>query len=122
MKITIQTIPHSSQVYETVGNYETHEGITEISVSDMGNEDYEFLVALHELIEWKLTQKRGIGEKTITDFDIDFEKTNKESLEPGDDISSPYRKEHFFATTIERLMASELGIDWEEYDKGIMYL
>jgi hypothetical protein len=29
----------------------------------MSDSDYEFLVILHEMIEWYLTQKRGIKEK-----------------------------------------------------------
>ena len=38
---------------------------------------------------------------------------------PGDNINAPYRREHFFATNIERLFAGELNVDWFEYDRYV---
>jgi hypothetical protein len=35
--------------------------------------------------------------------------------EPGDDPRAPYYREHQFASGMERLMAAELGIDWQQY-------
>lgn len=122
MKIKIRTISHEKQRYPTVGDYvERQDGTTIISVSDMGNEDYAFLVALHELIEAHLTKKRGIKEEDISEFDEVFESHRIEGNtdEPGDHVDAPYRKEHFFATSIERLVAGELGIEWNEYDNAI---
>lgn len=123
--ILIRTIPHTSHRYETVGDYEYDQDMNEtISVSKMGNDDYEFLVAIHELVESYLCLKRGIDENDITDFDIKFEENRKEGdlSEPGDAEDAPYRKEHFFATTIERLMAAELGVDWKTYDDTVVNL
>jgi hypothetical protein len=40
-------------------------------------------------------------------------------VEPGDDRHCPIRKEHFFATSLERLLCAELDIDWFEYEKQI---
>jgi len=125
MKIVIKTIPHDQHRYETVGDYYTDcDGTKNIVVSDMGNEDYALLVALHELIEQTLTEKRGIKEEDITAFDEEYEKNRKEGdeSEPGDDVNAPYKKEHFFSTNVERLMAAELGVDWKEYDKTVMSL
>jgi hypothetical protein len=124
-KINIETIPHDQHRYETVGDYWIDEnGVKQLRVSDMQNSDYEFLVALHELIEQKLCEKRGISEQAITEFDIVFEKTRQDGddSEPGDNQFAPYRKEHFFATNIERLMAAELGVDWKAYDDTVMNL
>jgi hypothetical protein len=39
--------------------------------------------------------------------------------EPGDDPRAPYYKEHFFATNIERMIAHEMGIDWNEYSQKV---
>lgn len=124
MKIIIQTIPHSEMRYDTCGDYWEENGIMKIRVSDMGNDDYSFLVAIHEMIEQHLCKKRGITEESITHFDIEFEKNREKGNddEPGDDPRSPYKREHFFATTIERLVASELGVDWQEYEKEINIL
>ena len=122
MTITIKTIPHSSHRYPTVGDWLFDEhGNLNIWVSDCGNDDYAFLVGIHEAIEAYLCQKRGIKEDDVSKFDIAFELERKEGNvdEPGDNKWAPYRKEHFFATNIERLLAAELDIVWEDYDNEL---
>lgn len=125
MKIQLQTIPHSEQPYETVGNWTNlSDGSIQIDVSDMGNEDYALLVAVHELVEVWLCNKRSITDEAVSAFDIEYEKNRPEGdeSEPGDHPDAPYRKEHFFATNIERMIALELGVDWGKYDKAVMSL
>ncbi|VVB61608.1 Uncharacterised protein [uncultured archaeon] len=122
MNTTINIIPHSRQRYETCGDWIFDDfGDLHIRISDTGNTDYEFLVGIHEQIEAYLCNKRRIKEKDITRFDIQFEKNREEGNtdEPGDHILAPYRKEHQFATKIERELAKELDIDWNEYSKTI---
>jgi hypothetical protein len=126
MDIIIKTIPHNQQRYETVGDWyfsQDHSKLF-IFVSYMGNTHYEFLVAFHEQAEAMLCWDRGINEGAITVFDKLFEQNREAGNEdePGDDPLAPYRKEHFFATTVERLMAAELNVDWEKYDKAIYAL
>jgi hypothetical protein len=125
--ITIDVINHKDHRYETVGDYFDVNGETVIRVSNMHNWKYELLVAIHELIECKLTQARHISEKKITKFDLKFEKERKEGkhpqdAEPGFDKKAPYKREHTFATKIEKLVAKELGVNWNEYDKKVMDL
>jgi Mn-dependent DtxR family transcriptional regulator len=96
-------------------------------ISEMGNDDYAFLIAIHELIEWYLTEKHGIQEKDIKAFDEAFEKERLQGLhtekeEAGFDPHAPYIKEHSFATNIEKEIAKELGIDWATYSKEITAL
>jgi hypothetical protein len=137
MHIYIDTIAHSEQRYPTVGDWQfTAEGgggqrstpvegpVLHVAVSEMKNVDYEFLVGLHEMIEAYLCHKRGIREEDITAFDKAFEASRPKGNidEPGDHILAPYRKEHFFATSIERLVAAELSVDWTEYDKTVVNL
>ena len=122
MKIQLRTIPHSEQRYETVGDWENlPDGSLRISVSDMGNDDYAFLVAIHELVEVWLCNKRGITDEAVSAFDIEYEKNRPEGdeSEPGDHPDAPYRKEHFFATNIERMIALELGVDWKLYSERV---
>jgi len=122
LKVTMDTVPHTSQPYDTVGECKfLPDGLLKIDVSEMGNEDYELLVAIHEAIELWLCRKRGISYESICAFDIEFEKKRPDgdTSEPGDHPDAPYRKEHFFATSIERLIAAEMGVDWEEYDKKV---
>jgi hypothetical protein len=126
MKINFEVIPHEDHRYSTVGDYwKDHNGVDQFRVSDMGNNDYEFLVFIHELIESYLTGKRGIKEPGIMAFDVEFEKKREKGLvegEPGDAIDAPYRKEHRFAENIERQVAFELGVDWFQYDKIVELL
>lgn len=125
MNINIKTIAHSEQRYPTVGDWQIDEqGNLEIRVSDMGNPDYESLVALHELVEVLLCKKRGITTEQVDVFDKQFEADRAVGMhgpedEPGDDPLAPYKKEHFFATNIEALMSSELGVDWKTYEEKI---
>jgi hypothetical protein len=54
-------------------------------------------------------------------FDMAYEKTRPDGddSEPGDSPDAPYRNEHFFATSIERLIAAEFGVDWMLYESHI---
>ena len=124
MNINIQTINHSNQRYETVGDYwidEKHNW--QIRISNMNNWKYELLVAIHELIEFSLCTDREIKEEDISAFDVMFEGEGKKGLwkdeEPGFDYRSPYREEHIFATRIEKMIAEELNIHWDEYEKVV---
>ena len=121
--VLMQTIPHQMQRYPTCGDYYTKKVLADLSkdyifVSSVGNEDYETLIMLHEFIEMVLTRKRKISEKSISQFDMDYECSGKKG-EPGDHKDAPYRKEHKFATKIEKMMAKELGINWKKYEKTL---
>lgn len=120
MNINVVTIPHNTHRYETVGDWWFDGfGNLEIRVSKTGDERYEQLVAIHEIIEALLCKQRGISEKEVSDFDILFEQKRAvgNTDEPGDAPDAPYRKEHFFATSIERLIAGEFQVNWSEYEK-----
>jgi len=123
MNILIETVKHEDQRYPTVGDWEvdTQKDTIHIKVSQMGNFKYEALVAVHELIEILLCLDRGISQEIVDKFDIEYEKKRKDGdeSEPGDDAHAPYRKEHFFATNIERLLAAEYGINWANYDAAV---
>ena len=123
MLIDVKVIPHNQQRYETVGDWYFNQDNNRLTirVSSMRNRKYEFLVALHEQVEAMLCLERGICEKEITLFDMKFEAAREDGNtdEPGDDPAAPYKREHFFATSVERLMASELGVDWRLYEEAV---
>lgn len=88
------------------------------------NWKYEFLVALHELVEWALIHDKGLAIEDIDEFDIKFEKEREEGKhgkydEPGNDQNAPYYIEHQIATSIEQAMAVFLKVDWNHYDKTV---
>lgn len=122
MKIVIETVPHKSQRYDTVGDwFRDPEGTLHIKVSEEIGDKAASLVALHELIEVLLCEDRGVTQIAVDKFDVEFEDEREpgNNDEPGDDPNAPYYKEHFFATSIERLMAAELNVDWKLYDDVI---
>jgi len=124
-KCIARTIPHKYQAYDTVGNWGwTDDGILVIFVSDMDNTSYESLVLVHEQIEAWLCLKRGITQESVDEFDKAFEENRVDGNtdEPGHDPSAPYHREHVFAEKIERLVADELGIVWEDYDRTVTEL
>jgi hypothetical protein len=126
MDIEIKTIAAAKQRYETVGDWydvtkayptigDEPDHRTVIVVSKFPDEKHEFLIALHEMVEMYLCHARGITVKMVDEFDFGW----KGDGEPGDDPAAPYCREHQFASVIERMMAHELGVDWEEYEKQI---
>ena len=125
MDIRLHDIPHEQHRYETVGDWKVADGkLSEVLASTMQPEDYSFLVALHELVEGWLCVKRGITDEAVTTFDEAYEEKRQDgdTSEPGNDPAAPYYREHQFATQIEKLMAKELGVDWDEYDEMVCSL
>jgi hypothetical protein len=128
MNITVRVIPHKDQRYDTVGDWVfLSDDHLVIYVSKMGNSIYEFLVAYHEQIEAMLCLQAGIDEKDVTNFDMQFEKERAEGkhdaeVEPGDDPEAPYHVQHVFATLLEKELASQLKVNWSDYEKAIYAL
>lgn len=121
MKVTIKVIPHTSQRYETCGDWQfTDDGLL-ITVSKLGNLYEEMCVAVHELCEVLMCMKKGISQLEVDKFDKAFEKKRKsgDTSEPGDDPLAPYNRQHIVATVIERILAHELEIDWKEYEEAV---
>jgi hypothetical protein len=132
-RIVINSAPHSLQAYDTIGDYAEDESTIAIVVSDLGDEEAEMLVALHELCEVMLMRKAGIPLEASTRFDIPFEAARARSAggpfvyrdrlyapdaEPGDSPDAPYQREHNFATAVERMMCAALGRTWESYERA----
>lgn len=120
--IVIKTIPHHKQRYPTCGDWFYGDDKTlNIVVSQMHDSRYEFLVALHELVEVKLCEWTGITQKMVDDFDMEYEKNRPEGdeSEPGDSPRAPYKFQHCVATGIERMVAALMGVDWADYEATI---
>ncbi len=113
MKITVRTIPHLAQRYDTVGDWLIDpEGNIDIYVSNTDSWKSELLVAVHEIIEAALCKDRGISEAEVTAFDV----CHPELEDPGLDKRAPYHLEHLVATDIEHQLANELNVDWEAHN------
>ena len=114
LDIQIKTIPHGEQRYPTTGDYFREGRRLCFRVSELGNRKYELLAAVHELVERILCEARGITSHEIDRFDM-----ASQANEPGDDPNSPYHREHVFAARIERMLARELRVDWDDYQNAI---
>jgi hypothetical protein len=122
LMVTITSIPHKDQRYLTVGDwYTTKFGVTNIRVSKLSSWRSEFLVAVHELIEYVLCRHAGITQQQVDRFDKKHEKEQVE-VELGDLKRAPYRRQHCVATGIERILAAELDVPWDEYERELIKL
>ncbi len=120
MNITIKTIAQKDHRYSTAGDWLIKDnGNIDIKVSKMTKADYEFMIAVHELIEAYLCVKRGITEQEVTAFDVSDYGLSLD--DPGKDRLAPYRKEHMFALKVEKLLARELKVNWNNYEKALDY-
>ena len=122
MRIIIETIPNENHRYETCGDWKFNEwGDLEIKVSEMGNDVYHFAVGIHEAFEAMRCKQLGIKEEDITNFDIKFEKKRKKGNtdEPGDDPASLYKRPHFQATNLERMVVDYMDEDFNKYNDTV---
>lgn len=113
--VHIEVIPHHTQRYPTAGDYWENREALQIRVSQLGDPLMERLVAIHELIEWTLCEAKGILEKDIRAFD----EAHPDADDPGSLPDAPYRFQHKFAEAVERTIAEELGVDWDEYSRRV---
>lgn len=115
MKISIETIPHHEQRYVTCGDYwDGPDGTKQVRVSALGDWRMELLIAVHEIIEAALCDARGISEPDVKAWD-----EAHPDDDPGALPDAPYHKEHMFAERLERLLALELGVNWDQYDERV---
>lgn len=127
LSINIKTIPHKEQRCDgNVGDYwmENQGQDLQVRVSMLGDWRYEFLVAVHELIEFYLCHQKGIREPEIQAFDEEYYRQEALGVvsgysEAGDDPRAPYHLEHMIASGIERILAVLMGVNWKEYEEAI---
>lgn len=127
MKITIETIPHASHRYPTIGDWTVTRGpdaspVIKIFVSlEVGDWRAQALVAIHEVTEALMCIHDGVTQEQVDAFDIDFEKHRHPDNvdEPGDSKGAPYYKQHQYASAIERILAAQLDVDWNNYTKAV---
>lgn len=120
MKISIKTIPHVHQRYNTVGDWWwDEEGTLQIRVSEMGRRDAdwksEVCVAIHEAVEALLCSNVGVTGEEVTKFDMNYHAEG----EPGASPDAPYHNEHMAAENVERMVAYFLRCQWDTHDTRV---
>lgn len=87
-----------------------------LAIKDTGVEVYNLILLVHGLVEYILTQGRGLPLQLIDRFD----EAHPDSEEPGDEVNSPYRNEHGIALGIERILCAYLNIPWKVYEEALL--
>jgi hypothetical protein len=112
VNIEIRTIPHNFQRYDTAGDWYEERNVKKIMVSDCRDKRYEYLLAIHELVEMALCDINEVAQEQVDAFDLGY----KGEGESGDDPEAPYGDEHCIATSVERMLCAVMGVKWKEYD------
>ena len=84
-------------------------------VSETGNEDYNFLIGIHELVEFYLCQREGISEQSVTEWDT----AHLDAEDPGSDPKAPYYKQHRVALLVEDVLMRFMKINKKKYEKRL---
>ena len=114
--ITIVEPKHMRPEVDGVDWFWTPAGDLEVQIAPMSDWRYEMLLAVHELTEAIMCKHNGVSQKQVDEFDTEYDKTHDTDCNAGDDPAAPYKREHCFATAIERILCAELGVDWKHYD------
>jgi hypothetical protein len=118
VKILIETVPHSTQRYNTVGDWTVSPtGNWHIKVSSLNNWRREVLIAAHELVEMALCRHAGITSAEVDAFDLTCDEPD-----PGLNPAAPYHKQHMVATAVETLLAGLMEVNWMAYEDQITHL
>ena len=117
---SIRYIPHNLQRYNTCGDWYLDETVGElvIKVSETGTPAYNFLIAIHELIEATLCIYQGVSGLEVDEWDFN----HPDSDDPGSEEGCPYYSQHMVATTIEHMLAIVLRVSWDDYEEDIQRL
>lgn len=121
MNIHIKVIPNADH-RPGISGADWHfdaEGDLQIRISYMANWRYEVCLAIHEAVEAILCKHAGITPEQVDAFDIPYERTHSPKCNAGDEPNAPYVRQHGFATAAERIVATELGINWLDYERTL---
>lgn len=115
-RIVIDFIDHSAQRYPTVGDWYYVDDVLHIKVSRTPDDRHEQLVAVHELVEVLQCNNDNVTQADVDRWDMG---EGADLEEPGDSPEAPYHAQHMIASAVERIMASALRVDWEEYANAL---
>lgn len=101
--------------YASSGDYFNEDTQITIQIVNQKNDDYNFLIGLHEYIEQYLTGRDGIEEPDILEYDL-----NSKDEDPGSNPLAPYHRQHMISELCERILANWMDVDWKEYEENII--
>lgn len=114
MTVRVFLVEQKNQRYDTLGDWIWTETGLDIRLSrEFAQRDprYGALLLVHEFVEAMLCRSTGISTRQVDAFDMSFTGDG----EPGDDPTAPYHRQHQMAEAVERVLASQLGVNWRRY-------
>jgi hypothetical protein len=112
--VRLQVVPQREQRYDTEGDWLWVDNTLQVRISrEVGNDDprYGLLLFIHEVVEALLCRSMGVTAAQVDTFDM----LHHRDREPGELQCAPYHQQHLAAQAAERVLADELGVDWEKY-------
>ena len=119
MNISIQVVAESDHRPCASGGdwFFDEDGDLQVRVSKMSNWRRETILALHEVCEAVLCKHNGVLQEQVDRYDAEYMKRSPETfMNAGDSPQAPYAREHGFASSVERLMATEMDTNWSDYE------
>ena len=131
--ITIETVRHEEQRYDTWADWEADGHRLTITISEVPDPRHLYLAAIHELLEAIVFLHEGGMQADVDAFDVDYEKRRMAGArhaacgcqitdDPGSDLHAPYRTAHTYAESVEYGLAKLLDVDPKEYDADFIAL
>jgi hypothetical protein len=95
-------------------------GDLKVRICPMSDWRYEAMLGIHEQVEAVICKHTGVTQHSVDVFDHQYDQTHDNDCEAGDDPSAPYKREHCFATVVERMLCGVLGVDWKSYSDELV--
>lgn len=124
MNIDIKVVTHDQMrpnVHGADWYFEIRDGVETlvVRIEPMANWKYEALLQMHEAFEAILCKASGVTVEQVDKFDTQYDLTHPIDCNAGDDPEAPYRREHTYATAVERIMAGAMNVCWDTYDRDL---
>lgn len=91
-------------------------GNLQVQISPMSDWRREILLGIHEAVEAIVCKHTGVSQQAVDAFDKQYDLTHSTDCNAGDDPLAPYHREDTLATSVERMLAYALNVQWGEYD------
>ena len=114
--ISISFIPHSSQRYDTCGDWILRNEKIILRISKEMGFVSGLAVAVHELVEVVLCMFAGITQHQVDGWDLAH---LEDPGEPGEIKGCPYFKQHAAATIVERAVCLAFLMSWRTHNRNI---
>lgn len=122
--VTFRVSKPEEMRYKTVGDWyteldkETNTEKTIIECVDLGETAMNFLILIHEFVEYTLCNAEGITQEEVDEYDFEHQDEQDEE-ELGENEDAPYHEQHMIADGLERIFCTLLQVNWQDYTEAV---